>query len=132
MTDAIPAERMPAAVQAARAGATLQLGFALLLFAMTGADAVAGAVTPMFLVWLLQLLLVVVIMGLLVFRWSSRRKWVRWCAVAVEAVTVGGNVVAAAISGELGWGTLVNLGAVLPVAILVILLTPSAARWFDR
>ncbi len=64
----------------------------------------------------LRLVGVVVLMGWLVARWSSRRKWVRWCVV----------------DREFGWVTLVHPATHLPLAIVVGLLTPAAARWFDR
>ncbi|NUW33737.1 hypothetical protein HTZ77_20190 [Nonomuraea sp. SMC257] len=128
MTDVIPAEPMPGAVRTARGAMILQSGFGLFFFAMMAA---AGA--PMLLVALLPLLLLVVVaLGGLAFRCSSRRKWVRWCAVAVEAVTVGGNIAGPVLDGEFGWRTLINLGVVLPLAVVIALLTPSAARWFDR
>lgn len=109
----------------------LQSGFGLLGLALMAA-AVAGSGAPMLLVVLLLLLLVVVALGWLAFRWSSRRKWVRWCAVAVEAVMVGGAVAGPVLDGEFGWRTLISLGTVLPLAVIVALVTPSAARWFDR
>ncbi|WP_143082205.1 hypothetical protein [Nonomuraea wenchangensis] len=64
----------------------------------------------------LRLVGVVVLMGWLVARWSSRRKWVRWCVV----------------DREFGRVTLVHPATLLPLAIVVGLLTPAAARWFDR
>ncbi|MGI5268553.1 hypothetical protein ACQEUU_05335 [Nonomuraea sp. CA-218870] len=54
----------------------------------------------------------------------------RWSAIAIEVVAVGWSVIPDAVDGELGWATLTSL--VLPLAIVVLLLTPSAARWFDR
>ncbi|GAA2290574.1 hypothetical protein GCM10010149_42010 [Nonomuraea roseoviolacea subsp. roseoviolacea] len=128
--DVIPAERMPAALRAARVAMILQSGLGLLLLALLAPAAAAGASAPVFLAVLLPLLLAVVVLGWLVFSWSSRRKWVRWCAVAVEGITVGGVLVRDAVEGQLGGGKLI--GAVLPLAIVVILLTPPAARWFDR
>ncbi|MET7334841.1 hypothetical protein [Nonomuraea sp. NPDC005650] len=132
MTKVIPAEQMPATVRAARVIMTLQLGVSLLLFAMMLPAAVAAFGNPVLLGVLLRLFLVVVLLGWLVFRWSSRRKWVRWCAVAIEAVAVGSYLITAAIDGEFGWRTLIDLGTVLPLAIVITLFTPAATRWFDR
>ncbi|TMR97384.1 hypothetical protein [Nonomuraea basaltis] len=81
---------------------------------------------------MLQPLLVVALMGWLIFRWSSRRKWVRWCAIAFEAIAVGSHLVTVTIDGELGWMTLIDPATLLPLAIVIELLTQSAARWFDR
>ncbi|MGI5284725.1 hypothetical protein ACQEVF_15495 [Nonomuraea polychroma] len=132
MTEVIPAERMPATVRAARVIMTLQLGFSLFLSALLLPGAAAAFTDPLLLVVLLQLLLIVVLMGWLVFRWSSRRKWVRWCAIAFEAFAVSTHLITTTIDGELSWRTLIDLGTILPLAIVITLLTPAAARWFNR
>jgi hypothetical protein len=131
VTEVLPAERMPATVRAARVIMTLQLGFSLFLSALLLPAAVAVFSHPVLLVALLQLLFVVVLTGWLVFRWSSRRKWVRWCAIAFETVAVGSNLILATIDGERGW-RLIDLGTILPLAIVITLLTPTATRWFNR
>ncbi len=41
-------------------------------------------------------------------------------------------MIPAAVAGEFGWRTLVHLATILPLAIFIGLLTPSAARRFDR
>ncbi|MEV4551086.1 hypothetical protein [Nonomuraea wenchangensis] len=56
----------------------------------------------------------------------------RWCAVAFEVVLVGSHLVLAVVDEEFGWVTLVHPATLLPLAIVVGLLTPAAARWFDR
>jgi hypothetical protein len=131
VTEVIPAARMPATVRAARVIITLQLGFSLFLSALLLPAAVVVFSHPVLLVMLLQLLLVVVLAGWLVFRWSSRTKWVRRCAIAFEAVVVGSNLIMTTIDGEPGW-RLIDVGTILPLAIVITLLTPSAAPWFDR
>ncbi|MDA0634793.1 hypothetical protein OUY22_15315 [Nonomuraea sp. MCN248] len=130
VTKVIPAERMPATALAARVIMTLQVGLGLLFLAIFLAGAVAAAVDAALLVAFLPGVLVVVLQGWLIFRWSSRRKWVRWSGIAIEVVGVGLGVIPTAVEGELGWATLPSL--VLPLAVVILLLTPSAARWFDR
>ncbi|MFI7701710.1 hypothetical protein [Nonomuraea sp. NPDC049480] len=130
VTKVVPAERMPAAALAARVIMTLQVGLGLLFLAIFLAGAVAAASDAALLVAFLPGLLFVVLQGWLIFRWSSRRKWVRWSAIAIEVVAVGSSVITAVVDGELGGATLA--GQVLPLAIVVLLLTPSAARWFER
>ncbi|KAB8190529.1 hypothetical protein FH608_033895 [Nonomuraea phyllanthi] len=130
MTKVVPAERMPTAALAARVVVTLQVGMGLLFAATFLAGAVAVSGDPALLVEFIPGLLLVALLGWLIFRWRSRRKWVRWSAIAIEVVAVGMGVITAAVGGALDWGTLIR--QVLPLAIIVLLLTPSAARWFDR
>ncbi|WP_101786308.1 hypothetical protein [Nonomuraea indica] len=125
-------ERMPGTVRVAGFLVIVQLAFGLFGVAIIMPGIVAALGDPGLLVLLLQPVLVVALLALLVFRWSSRRKWVRWCAVAFEAVALGLHLTTAAVEGEFGWRTLIHLGAVLPLAIVVGLCVPAAARWFGR
>lgn len=132
MTEAIQAEQMPTIVRAVRFIMIVQLAFGLIGTAIMMPVIVAAFSDPGLLVLLLQPVVVVALMGWLIFRWSSRRKWVRWCAIAFEAVAVGSHLIPATVDREFGWMTLVHPATLLPLAIVIVLLTPSAARWFDR
>ncbi|MEV0626608.1 hypothetical protein [Nonomuraea wenchangensis] len=110
----------------------VQLAFGLFGAAMMIPVVLAAFSDPRLFALSLQLVGVVVLMGWLVVRWSSRRKWVRWCAVAFEVVLVGSHLVLAVVDEEFGWVTLVHPATLLPLAIVVGLLTPAAARWLDR
>lgn len=126
------AEQMPTIVRAVRFVMIVQLAFGLFGIAIMTPVIVAAFSDLGLLVLVLQPVVVVALMGWLIFRWSSRRKWVRWCAVAFQAVAVGSHLIPAAVAGEFGWRTLAHLATILPLAIFIGLLTPSAARWFDR
>ncbi|MET7333432.1 hypothetical protein [Nonomuraea sp. NPDC005650] len=56
----------------------------------------------------------------------------RWGAIALEAVLGGGFLIVKAVDGDLDWISLLAPGVVFPLSVAVLLLTPSAARWFDR
>lgn len=132
MTEAIHAEQMPTIVRAVRFIMIVQLAFALFGAAMMMPIIMAAFGDPGLFILLLPPVVVVALLGWLIFRWSSRRKWVRWCAVAFAAVALGGHLIPAAVDGGFGWMTLVRPATLLPLAIVVGSLTPSAARWFDR
>ncbi|MCA2225910.1 hypothetical protein [Nonomuraea aurantiaca] len=131
MTDAIQVERMPATMRAARFVMTLEVAFSLVgLAIMIGT--IAFAFSGPFLLLLLYTAVITAFMCWLLSRWSSRRKRVRWGAIAVEVVSVGGFLLMNAIDGGFGWVRLVSPGTLIPLALVIMLLTPSAARWFDR
>ncbi|MFG3441207.1 hypothetical protein ACGF0J_28490 [Nonomuraea sp. NPDC047897] len=132
MTEEVAAERMPATVRAARFLLILQLALGLFGTAIMMPGIVAALGDPELLVLLLQPVLVVALLGWLIFRWSSRGKWVRWCALAFETVAAGAHLITAAMDGEFGWLSLIHPSTVLPLAIVIELCTPSAARWFVR
>ncbi len=123
---------MPATVWAARFIMIVQLAFSLFGIALMTPGAVALFSNPLILGLLLQFLLVAVLLGWLVFRWSSRRKWVRWCALGLEVVALAVHVIRTVLDGEVSWTTLFGLATLLPLGIIVLLLTPPAARWFVR
>lgn len=132
VNEATQAEPMPTIVRAVRFIMIVQLAFGLFAIAIMAPVFLAAFSDPRIFVLLLQPVTVVALMGWLIFRWSSRRKWVRWCAVAFEAVAAGSHLILAAVDREFGWMTLVHPATLLPLAIVIGLLTPSAARWFDR
>ncbi|MEU6723184.1 hypothetical protein ABZ917_05680 [Nonomuraea wenchangensis] len=132
MNEAIQTEQMPTVVRALRLIMIVQLAFGLFSVAIMIPVIVAAFSDPILFVPSLPPVVVVVLMGWLVARWSSRRKWVRWCALAFEVFAVGSHLIVAAVDGEFGWATLVHLATLLPLAIVVGLLTSAAARWFDR
>lgn len=60
----------------------------------------------------------------LLWRWSTRRKRVRWVTVALQAVILAFNSDSNS-SGSWLW-------LWLPLVVIVALLLPAASRWFDR
>ncbi|MEU4225339.1 hypothetical protein AB0F17_13665 [Nonomuraea sp. NPDC026600] len=132
MTDAIQAERMPAAMRAARFIMTLEVAFSLVGLAIMIGTAAAFAFSGPFLLMPLYSAVITALMGWLLSRWSSRRKPVRWGTIAVEVVAAGGYLIMTAIDGDLSWIKLIAPSTLFPLAVVVMLLTPSATRWFDR
>ncbi|MFG3436112.1 hypothetical protein ACGF0J_02605 [Nonomuraea sp. NPDC047897] len=131
MPEGIQTERMPVAVRAARFLMTLQVAFALVALAIMIGTVAADPDVPTLLL-LLYNATITALLGRLVSRWPSRHGAVRWGAVALEVIAGGGYVATAAIDGGLGRLALFAPGAALPLAVVVALLTPPAARWFDR
>lgn len=122
---------MPATMRAARFVMTLDVAFSLVAVAIMIGTA-AFVFSGPFLLLLLYSAVITALMCWLLSRWSSRRKLVRWGVIAVEVVSAGGFLVTNAIDGGLGWIRLVSPNTLLPLALVIMLLTPSATRWFDR
>ncbi|MFC5831458.1 hypothetical protein [Nonomuraea insulae] len=131
MTEVIQAEPMPATARSARFMMTLEVAFSLVGLAMMIGTAAAAFSVP-FLLLILYVGSITALMGWLLSRWPSRRKFVRWGVIAVEVVAGGGYLAMAALDGDLGWINLLGPNTLLPLAVVVALLMPSAARWFDR
>jgi hypothetical protein len=131
-SDSLPAEPMPALVRAARVVLIVQVAASVLgLVVMGGVLAAAASAPSLFLLLFLLPAVVLVVMVWLVLRWSSRRSFVRWAAVAVEAVLGGGNLVSMLVAGRFVWASL-PLSVLLPLGVAGALLTAPAARWFNR
>jgi hypothetical protein len=120
---------MPVPVRAARFIMTLDVAFGLVGI---GIMIIVGAVafSPAYVLLFLYAASTTALMGWLISRWPSRRKAVRWGAVALELVLGGGGLIVKAVDGDLGRTAL--LGLLPPLAVVVLLLTPAAGRWFDR
>ncbi|WP_157382950.1 hypothetical protein [Nonomuraea coxensis] len=73
----------------------------------------------------------VAVLGWLLNRWNSRRVYVRWSIVAMQGVTVGADVVDMAIFSTVDWWSLVT-GNGVAWTVVVLLMLPSAGRWFDK
>ena len=131
VTDAIQAERMPAVVRAGRFIMTMEMAFSLVGLAIMIGSA-AFAFSGPFVLLFLYTVVITALMGWLLSRWPSRRKLVRWGAIAVEVVSAGGFLITTAIDGDLSWIKLIAPSTFFPLAIVATLLTPSATRWFDR
>ncbi|MBE1589066.1 hypothetical protein ACFPOI_34710 [Nonomuraea angiospora] len=129
MTEAVQTEPMPPAVRAARLIMILDVALSLIGIAIMIRIGTVVFSTG-YVLLLLFAVATTVLMGWLVFRWSSRKKAVRWSAVALEAVLGGGGLIIRAAQGDLRWTTL--LGLLIPLAVVVLLLTQAAGRWFDR
>lgn len=115
---------MPTSVRVARIIMSVQLAGAVFLFAILVIPLVLGGV---FIPEALLIVGVGVAIGVVVFGMRSRRPWVRWMGVAIQAVAATMSVVVLVTEGDFS----VLLSFVLSVAVIVLLLTPTAAAWFD-
>jgi len=122
---------MPATVQAALILLGLQAAFSLVGAVFMVVGVIADFSGPRLLL-LLCGMAIIGLMGWLMSRWRSRRKPVRWGAIAVEVAVSCGYLVLAMVDGELHWATLLGPGGLLPFSVVVLLLLPPAGRWFDR
>ncbi|MEV5893832.1 hypothetical protein [Nonomuraea fuscirosea] len=131
-SDSLPVEPMPGLVRAARVVLIVQVAASVLgLVVMGGVLASAASAPSLFLLLFLLPAVVLVVMVWLVLRWASRRSFVRWAAVAVEAILGGGNLVSMLLAGRFVWASL-PLSVLLPLGVAGALLTAPAARWFNR
>jgi hypothetical protein len=64
-------------------------------------------------------------------RWSSRRRWVRWSVVGVEALVCASYLLTLAFD-DLTVSSLVSTNVAFPALTVAFLLTPGSGRWFDR
>jgi hypothetical protein len=110
---------------------TIEVGFSLVGLAIMIGVAAADF-SAAFLLLLLYGSSITALMGWLLSRWPSRRRFVRWGAIAVEVVAGGGYLAMAAIDGDLSWVKLIAPSTLFPPVVVIALLTPSAAQWFDR
>ncbi|WP_113704776.1 hypothetical protein [Nonomuraea lactucae] len=129
--EVIQAERMPATARTARFVMMVELAFSLVGLAIMIGTAAAAFSVP-FLLLFLYAGSITALMGWLLSRWLSRRKFVRSGAIAVEVVAGGGYLAMAAIDGDLAWIKVLGPNTLLPLVVVAALLMPSAARWFDR
>lgn len=122
--------RMPLTVRVARLLVVLRLGVSLFFTALLVSGAVLSPSLQFFTLLLLPLAWMAVT-GWLLLRWSTRRPWVRWSVIGLEALTLIHAVVISVIDDEFGWRTAIDVNTLLPLAIVAGLLTPAAARWFS-
>lgn len=71
------------------------------------------------------------LLGWLSGRWSSRRTYVRWAIVAVHLLVIGAAVLDLVIFSTVTWQAMFGRN-ILAWAVIVLLLLPSAGRWFNE
>ncbi|NJP89184.1 hypothetical protein HCN51_06940 [Nonomuraea sp. FMUSA5-5] len=121
-------DQVPPTALIARYILTFQAACGVVGTALAAYLLLSSGLATVFLLLLLASAAFAALSWLLAARWTSRRRMVRWGAVAVEVAVCGVALAAAGSGGGVGplaW-------SVLPVAAVVLLLTPSAGRWFDR
>jgi hypothetical protein len=135
MADTIRAEQMSFAVKSARFVITLQVAFALVgtvafLGIFLGSNGGGGA-------WLLIAIgglgiVIMALLGTLLARWLTRKKWVRVTALIVEGIMALSYVYMLALESDLRLASLLNPNVFLPVMVVALLLSPTAGTWFNR
>ncbi|MET7337074.1 hypothetical protein [Nonomuraea sp. NPDC005650] len=69
--------------------------------------------------------------GWLLSRWSSRRTYLRWAIIAAHLLAIGATILDQVLFSSVTWHAV--LGArILTWAVVVLLLLPSARRWFSE
>jgi hypothetical protein len=127
-------DTMPRSVKTARVVLWIQTGFGLFgaAFFLVFAGPIArdtGAESAGILAIGLAALLIAVVLGLLALRSSSRQSWVRITAIVIEGVLIAGGVLAL-VQGA-GASTQA-IGFALAAVVIVHMLKPETAAWFDR
>lgn len=122
---------MPVTAHIAKFIVTLQLGvgFAWIAFAIF-ISIESGFAAP-FLLLLLASATGTALLWLLVARWPSRKKSVRWGAIAIQAASFALLLALPLLDGGIDSSSRL-IGSVVPVATITLLAVPSTGRWFDR
>ncbi|GAA1747684.1 hypothetical protein [Nonomuraea bangladeshensis] len=121
---------MPITLKAVRILITIQVAFGLV-----GAGLFLALFFSSF-AWQYLLVLAFVagstaLLGWLLSQWNSRRIYLRWSLVAMQVVPAGVEVVDMVLYSTVDWRS-VAVGNSLGWVVVVLLLLPSAGRWFDK
>lgn len=124
--------RVPKVVSAARFIVTLQIAFAIVALLISGSLMLAGGID-----WLPALILsgsiaLTVALGLVMGRFDTRRRPVRWSMIALQVVAATAYLGPMVADSGVRILRLLSPNALLPVAVILLLLLPAAGRWFDR
>jgi hypothetical protein len=123
--------RMPVLVRAVTFVMALQFVFALvgLTFALFGVIT-SGSLPASGLVLILAATLAA--QGWLMRHLGGRRHWVRWAVVGFEVFVITTELIVEATDPGLTARTFMRAVLSLPSIVIILLLLPSAGRWFDR
>ncbi|MGW3365841.1 hypothetical protein ACWDOR_23195 [Streptosporangium canum] len=133
MAELTKTEHMPSAVKNAQFVMMVQgvwglVGGALLLFLLLSAS---DDVRPAEAVAFCFGIMIAVLIGWLARKRISRRRRVWAVATLLEGVMLLGYVVTVIFESDLGIDAPVGPGLIMPVAVLFLLLLPSARTWFN-
>ncbi|MGN9839244.1 hypothetical protein ACTMTI_14090 [Nonomuraea sp. H19] len=130
MANTVKAHRMPGTLKAAQFIITLEVAFGLVGLAI----ALAGFFSTFDWGVLPALIYAagrVALLGWLLSRWSSRRKYLRWAIIAVHLLEVGATILDLVLFSTVTWNAVLG-SHLLTWAVIVLLLLPSAGRWFSE
>ncbi|MEU6777632.1 hypothetical protein ABZ912_00410 [Nonomuraea angiospora] len=130
MANTVKAPRMPGTLKAAQFIITLEVAFGLVGLAIT----LAGFFATFH--WGILLVLIYVagstaLLGWLLSRWSSRRRYLRWAIIAVHLLLIGAAILDLALFSTVTWKAVFGYH-ILAWAVIVLLFLPSAGRWFSE
>ncbi|WP_101789146.1 hypothetical protein [Nonomuraea indica] len=130
MANTLKAPPMPGTLKAAQFIITVEVAFRLVGLAIT----LAGFFSTFNWDILPALIYVAgsaAVLGWLLSRWSSRRMYLRWATIAVHLLMVGATVLDLALFSAVTWSAMVG-SHILTWTVIVLLLLPSAGRWFSE
>ncbi|MGN9837687.1 hypothetical protein ACTMTI_06165 [Nonomuraea sp. H19] len=129
MANTVKAPPMPGTLKATRFIVTLEVAFGLV-----GAATLGGSFSTFdwgILPALFYAAGSTALFGWLLSRWSSRRKYLRWVIIAVHLLVLGAGILDLALFSTVTWEAVFGHG-VLTWTVVVLLLLPSAGRWFSE
>ncbi|TMR98797.1 hypothetical protein [Nonomuraea basaltis] len=130
MTNTVKASPMPGTLKVAQFVITLEVAFGLVGLAIT----LAGFFSTFewgILPALAYAAGSTALLGWLLSRWSSRRTFLRWAIIAVHLLTISATILDLALFSTVTWNAV--FGAhILTWTVIVLLLLPSAGRWFSE
>lgn len=121
---------MPGTLKAAQFIITLEVAFGLVGLAFT----LAGFFSTFdwgILPALIYAAGSIALFGWLLSRWSSRRMYLRWAIIAVHLLVIGASILDLARFSTVTWNAVFGY-QILSWAVIVLLLLPSAGRWFSE
>lgn len=121
---------MPGTLKAAQLIITLEVAFGLVGLAITLAGFFStfdGGILPA----LIYAAVRVALLGWLLSRWSSRRKYLRWAIIAAHLLEIGATILDRVLFSTVTWNAVFGTNF-LTWAVIVLLLLPSAGRWFSE
>ncbi|MEU4510850.1 hypothetical protein AB0G05_15255 [Nonomuraea wenchangensis] len=130
MANSVEAPPMPRTLKATRVLITIQVAFGLVGTGLSLALFFSSFLWQ-YLPGLAYFAGSTALLGWLLSRWNSRRVFLRWSFVAMQVVVVGAGVVDMAVFSTVEWRSVV-IGNGFAWTVIVLLLLPSAGRWFDK
>ncbi|MEU6723485.1 hypothetical protein ABZ917_07220 [Nonomuraea wenchangensis] len=130
MANSVEAPPMPVTLRAARVLITIQVAFGLVGTGLALALFFSSFLWQ-YLPGLAYLAGSTALLGWLLSRWNSRRVYLRWSFISMQVVTVGADVVDMTVFSTVDWRSVV-IGNGFAWTVVVLLLLPSAGRWFDK
>ncbi|MFB4264888.1 hypothetical protein [Nonomuraea sp. GTA35] len=131
MTQDLQVEHMPVTAHIARFILTLQMGAGFAGIALCVYLFASSGFAAPFLLLLLASAAVTALLWLVVARWPSRRRPVRWAAIAIQAATGALILAKPLFDSDISLFSTLFQSAV-PAATVILLAVPSTARWFGR